>query len=211
MTPPMQEHGDDARTLPLVMDVEHQVARLVSIDESAGQACLRTRHGKDIVLPTDLLRQNADGSYGLIVALSSVSEKSCQSSPGPAVIALHEETLKVDRRKRDTGKGIRVLKTVEHTEQVVDEDLETETFKVERIPHSEFVSEAPPNRHEGDTLIIPVLEEVLVVQKRLRIKEEIHITRQRGTTHDPQTFTLRSEHVVTERFDDSAAPDKAGS
>lgn len=193
------------------MDPEGRAANLVSIDEAGGQAFLRPEHGPDIGVPLDLLQQNADGSYGLRIALGRVAEMNGAAPPDSTVIALHEEMLQVDRRKRDTGKGVRVLKTVTHTEQTVDEALETETFSVQRIPRSDLVSEAPPSRQEGDTLIIPVLEEVLVVEKRLRLKEEIHITRQRSTSHKPQTITLRSEHIDIDRFDDSAAPDKAGS
>jgi uncharacterized protein (TIGR02271 family) len=211
MTPPTQEFRDDATMPRQVTDIEHQVATLVSVDEVAGQACLRPKAGPDIAVPLDLLRKNDDGTYRLRMALSSVSNNPSEASPDAEVIALHEETLEVGRRTRETGKGLRVSKTVSHTEAIVDEPLQSEAFSVERVARSEIVSEAPPTRQEGETLIIPVIEEVLVVEKRLRVKEEIRITRQRGTTHKPQTFTLRSEHVDTERFDDGAAPDQAGS
>jgi uncharacterized protein (TIGR02271 family) len=211
MTPPMQENRVGAMTLPQVMDPEGRAANLVSIDEAGGQAFLRPEHGPDIGVPLDWLQQNADGGYGLRIALARVAGMNGETPPDSTVIPLHEETLKIDRRRRDTGKGVRVLKTVTHTEQTVDEALETETFSVQRIPRSDLVSEAPPSRQEGDTLIIPVLEEVLVVEKRLRLKEEIHITRQRSTTHKPQIITLRSEHIDIDRFDDSAAPDEVGS
>lgn len=36
---------------------------------------------------------------------------------------------------------------------------------------------APEIRTEGDVTIVPVLEEVLVVEKRLVLKEELHIRR----------------------------------
>jgi len=57
-----------------------------------------------------------------------------------------------------------------------------------------------PVRHEGDTMIVPVLEEVLVVEKRLVLKEELRVTRRRVETREPQTVTLRREDVVVERF-----------
>jgi stress response protein YsnF len=49
-------------------------------------------------------------------------------------------------------------------------------------------------------MIVPILEEVLVVEKRLMVKEEIHITKQRVEKHAPQRVTLRREEAVIERM-----------
>jgi stress response protein YsnF len=57
--------------------------------------------------------------------------------------------------------------------------------------------------------VVPVLEEVLVVQKQLRLKEEVRITRHRREAHAPQTIVLRSEEVEVERFDDSVKGGKS--
>ena len=54
-------------------------------------------------------------------------------------------------------------------------------------------------RSEEDTLVIPLLEEVLVVEKRLLLKEEVRITKRRMETHRPQRVTLRREEAVVER------------
>jgi len=62
-----------------------------------------------------------------------------------------------------------------------------------------MIDEAPEIRHEGDTTIIPVLEEVLVVEKRLILREELHIIRRREEHRDPQKVTLRKENVEVER------------
>ena len=59
-------------------------------------------------------------------------------------------------------------------------------------------------REEGDTTIIPVIEEVLVVEKRLFLKEEIRIRRTQTTQLHEETVTLRREEVVIER--DAAGP-----
>jgi stress response protein YsnF len=56
-----------------------------------------------------------------------------------------------------------------------------------------------PVREENDTTIISVVEEVLVVEKRWMLREEIHIRKQRMETHQPQRITLRSEEVQIER------------
>jgi len=50
-------------------------------------------------------------------------------------------------------------------------------------------------RTEGDTTIYPVLEEVMVVEKRLMLREEIHVTKRHEEFRDPQHLTLRKEEL----------------
>lgn len=68
-------------------------------------------------------------------------------------------------------------------------------------------SSAPGHRHEGDTLVIPVLEEVLVVERKLRIREELHITRVRHEERHVETVPLKAERVEVERFDETGHSD----
>ena len=66
---------------------------------------------------------------------------------------------------------------------------------VDRVPIGSFVNEAPAIRQEGDTIIVPVFEERLVVEKRLFLTEELRIRvdeRQQVTKH---TVNLRREHA----------------
>jgi stress response protein YsnF len=49
-------------------------------------------------------------------------------------------------------------------------------------------------------MIVSIMEEVLVVEKRLLVKEELHIRKQRVETHHPQQITLRSEEALVERL-----------
>jgi stress response protein YsnF len=56
-------------------------------------------------------------------------------------------------------------------------------------------------RHEGNTTIIPIYEEVLVVEKGLMLKEEIRITKRTTETHQPQQVITRSEEVIVEHED----------
>ena len=48
-------------------------------------------------------------------------------------------------------------------------------------------------------LIIPMIEEVLVVEKRILLREEIRISKRRTTTSTPQKIELRREVVNIER------------
>ena len=63
-------------------------------------------------------------------------------------------------------------------------------------------------RQEGDVLVIPVLEEVIVLQKRLMLKEEIRITKRSQQTIEPQVVTLRREEIVVEQLGEQAGETK---
>jgi stress response protein YsnF len=67
------------------------------------------------------------------------------------------------------------------------------------VPINRIVTEALPVRYEGDTTIISLLEEVLVVEKRLMLREEVHIKRVHKEVHKPQEVLLREERVEVVR------------
>ena len=111
-----------------------------------------------------------------------------------------EERAVVRKRRKVTG-AVRVRTVVREAEEVVDEPVSVERVEVERVPVGRWVEAAPEVRQEGDTTIIPVLEEVVVVEKRLRLVEEVRVTRQRTTRRASERVTLRREEVVVERLD----------
>jgi stress response protein YsnF len=55
-------------------------------------------------------------------------------------------------------------------------------------------------RQEGDTTIIPIVEEVVVLEKRLKLVEEVRVTKQQTAKHEPQNITLRRQNVTIERL-----------
>lgn len=119
-------------------------------------------------------------------------------------VPLHREELRVGTRVVDTGRGVRIHKTVSEHPHHIDETLHYDELDVRHVPVDRIVplSEAPSTRQEGDTLIVPVVEEVLVTERRLRIKEEVHITRVARTRTQTGTVVLREEDIVVERFDE---------
>jgi stress response protein YsnF len=88
---------------------------------------------------------------------------------------------------------------VHKREAVVDEPLFHDKVAITRVPIQRVVDGPVPVREENGTTIISVVEEVLMVEKRLMLREEIHIRKQRIETHQPQRITLRSEEVQVER------------
>ncbi|WP_229509368.1 YsnF/AvaK domain-containing protein [Massilia sp. CCM 8734] len=119
-------------------------------------------------------------------------------------VPLHREELRVGTRVVDTGRGVRIHKTVSEHPHQVDETLLYDELDVRHVSVDKIVplSEAPVARQEGDTLIVPVLEEVLVTERRVRIKEEVHITRIARTRTQAGTVMLREEDIIVERFDE---------
>lgn len=121
-----------------------------------------------------------------------------------ATIPVHEEQLQVGVRAVETGSGVRVHTVVVERTEPVDVMLARDEFIVTRVPVDRFVDagEVPAQRQDGDTLIMPVVEEVLVVERRLRIKEELHITKVRREERHVDSVVLKSEEVRVERFDE---------
>ena len=66
-----------------------------------------------------------------------------------------------------------------------DEPLWREEVEVTRVPMQRVVDGPVPVREENDTTIISVVEEVLVVEKRWMLREEIHIRKQRPRRTSP--------------------------
>lgn len=71
-----------------------------------------------------------------------------------------------------------------------DEPLFQEDVEVERIPMNRFIDGPVETRQEGDLTIVPVVEEVLEVRKRLLLKEEVHIRRRRAEVREPRRVVV---------------------
>lgn len=123
---------------------------------------------------------------------------------GTISVPLHREELRVSTTVVDSGAGVRVHKRVTEREQTIDQPLWHDELDVQRVAVGQMVApgDLPATRYEGDTLVVPVLEEVLVVEKRYRIKEELHITRVRRQHVHVETVRLKSEELTVERFGD---------
>ena len=95
---------------------------------------------------------------------------------------------------------------VEKRDEVAEIELQQEDVAVERVPRGVPVETLPAVREEDGVLIIPVVEEQLVVTTRLILKEEIRITRRSRTELVREPVRLRSERVDIERLEGRATP-----
>jgi Domain of unknown function (DUF2382) len=76
-------------------------------------------------------------------------------------------------------------------EEIAQANLQSDSVEVNRVPIDRIVDVGPTVRTENDVVIVPVLEDVLVVQKQLVLKEEL------------QSGGLRKQRAIVERV----APD----
>jgi uncharacterized protein (TIGR02271 family) len=109
-------------------------------------------------------------------------------------VPVTEERLEVGKRQIDLGE-IRIHKTVEEVEQVRRGPLHREEVEIERVRVNRRVTVPEERRQEGEWLVIPVMEEVFVVEKRLVVMEEIRIRKQLMTEDREVRETVRREHA----------------
>lgn len=114
-------------------------------------------------------------------------------------IPVVQEQLQVGKKMVETGK-INVSKKVVNEDVTVNVPVLQEEVTVEKKTFNQYIDTPPPAvRQDGDTTIVSVIKEVLVVEKRLMLVEELHITKRRTETATPTQETLRKEEVMVSR------------
>jgi uncharacterized protein (TIGR02271 family) len=160
--------------------------------------------GKSCSVPVELLKAT-EGGYRIALRFRDLEQGVESDAEEPLVIPILEERAEIHKRKSAAGK-VRIQKVVREHKQTIDEPLMHEEVEIRRIPVNRMVEEPPTTRLRGGTLVVPVLEEVLVVEKRLMLKEEIEIVKKRITRQEPQEVRLRSEEVVVTRLEHGEEP-----
>lgn len=161
---------------------------------------LQLDNNQRVVVPRSLLVAKDDGSYFIALNAQDIdAAKQIGSDEETIVVPVIAEELAVAKRKIETGK-VRIHKVVREHEETIDEPLLREEVTVERVPVNQIVEQPTQSRYEDDVLIVPVFEEVLVVEKRLMLKEELHISKRQTTRQEPQQVTVRHEEVNVERL-----------
>jgi uncharacterized protein (TIGR02271 family) len=127
--------------------------------------------------------------------------------PKKMVIPVLEEYAVIEKEVVETGK-VTISKRVTEQEQYINEPVLHEEVSVERVPVNRFIEATPEIRYEGDLMIIPVVEQRVVLQKKLFLTEELHVKKQVIETHHTEEVTLRKEEydvkrtVIDENFDE---------
>lgn len=171
---------------------------------------VRFENGEQVIVPRELLTRQQDGRYHLAVSIEELLANQEVSGPtdtfysksiAPSadateeiVVPITEEQVSVQKRVFETGK-VEIRKTVHERTELVDLPVHIDEVEIERVPVNRLVDEPVPVRQEGDTTILPLLEEVLVIEKRLVLREEVHIKKLQKEVHNPQEMQLREERV----------------
>jgi uncharacterized protein (TIGR02271 family) len=124
------------------------------------------------------------------------------------VIPLVEETVRVERHPVD-GARVRIDAHVKERNAVIDEVLQSEDVVVERVPIGTIIDTAPTPRQEGDTLIIPLVEEEVFVKRRLVLREELRVRKRSTSKHHQSTIPLRSLEATVTRVDSTHNVERA--
>ena len=173
-----------------------------------GSTNLATLSGTlDANLPITELRL-PDGRIVRMETIFLLGDSPLELAPEPSllregeaqVIPIIEEKLIVGKQTVETGK-VRLIKTVSEYQEQLNEPLAVRTFDVERVLLNQPVDTAPAMRQEGSTTIYPIVEEQLMLTKRLILKEELRVTLRETERLDTQVVTLRREHLTVERED----------
>jgi uncharacterized protein (TIGR02271 family) len=117
-----------------------------------------------------------------------------------------EEHVNIDKKVVERGKVFIRKKVFEEDEQV-EVPLSHEEVDVVKVPVNKYVEVAPSIRNEGNVTIIPVIREVLVMEKRLLLVEEVRITKHVIEKTEEHTVPLRKEEVEVERYTRNPAKD----
>jgi uncharacterized protein (TIGR02271 family) len=177
----------------VVTDAEGVRAELESLDSE--QATIRLNDGRLVAVPRSVLVAQTDDSHRVEFSLTRFLQD------GVMVVPVVAETLDVG--KRTVERTVRISKTLETKDVTVEEPLRHEHVDVERVEVNRYVDGPVPVREENGTTIVSLVEEVLVVEKRWLLREEIRVTRRVETETFRDVYALRREDIRIERDGDT--------
>ena len=119
------------------------------------------------------------------------------------VVPVIAEHAHVEKRVIPRG-GVRVTKHVEEFVQRVDVPLTKDDVDVERRAINRVFDERPEARVEGDTTIVPVVEEI--VQRRFLVREEVRIARRHTAGRAVADISLAREQAAVSELAAGAPP-----
>lgn len=112
------------------------------------------------------------------------------------------EEVHTDAIPVETG-GVRVTKHTDSHDELLEQELRKGRVEVKRVKTDRVVDGPQPARRVGDTLIVPVVSEVLRIEKQWVVTEEIHIRQLEERETVQQTVTVNQEEATVERLDAS--------
>lgn len=114
------------------------------------------------------------------------------------VVPIYQEQASVTKRRIVTGR-VKVSRVTHQSEQWLTETLAQQQVKIDRIPIGKLIDAVPKIRKEGDAIIIPIVEEIPVVEHRLVLTEEVWVRRVRSKENHRERVMLRCQEAVVTR------------
>jgi hypothetical protein len=164
-------------------------------------------NGDRLLIPASLLTNNERppfriGQRWADLLASHKAPTVAQEAVGDAALPFEE-----NNQVEHGSSPVRVRKITHEEDTLIQTAVIRQEMDVERVPKNEPLDEMPSVRYEGDTLVIPVIEEVVVVEKRLVLKEEIRVNRHQLETPWEQVVPVHKEQVIIEQNpSDTAEP-----
>lgn len=151
--------------------------------------------GQSVEVPLPTVTSAAGGEVRLAISRQALHD-GMTSPQGYDItrLSVHEEVLEATTAPVQRG-TVRVVRRVETAP--VSEVVQTwqEVVDVERVPVNREIDVAPEPWMDGDTIVIPVVEEVVVTETRLVLREEVRVKRRRVAEPVTIEAEVRREHV----------------
>lgn len=171
--------------------------------ETTSQVLVQFDGDQQVWVATASLTKMLDDTYYLPVSLAEISDQFAGANESERlVIPVVEETVQVSKRVVEKGK-VQIKKVVEESHETFHLPLLEESVEVKRVPVNRTVDKPLPVRSEGDTLIIPIHKEVLIIQKKFLVSEEIHVIKQQVEMLHTEEVELLQEKVVVNRLENN--------
>ena len=138
--------------------------------DSRSEKTIRLDNGQEITVPSTALKVQPDGSFRLVRTETESVTPAPPAAPAPESIEASPEVLEPDQLRKA--------------------GFLQDEYDIEHVPVGRILDAPVTQRQEGDTLILPVVEEVLVYRRKLYLREEIRITRRKK----PVDEVRRIEH-----------------
>lgn len=189
----------------IVRDAKGEEATVREVQDANGSLLLSLSGGnmREVYVPLNLLESRTQGYY-LPLAFGELSDGIGGKLDEVQTIPIRQEELEISKKTVDKGTGVRINKKIEEHQEDVTMQLSQDELEIEHVPIQKIIpaNELPAPRQEGDTYIIPMFKEVLVVEKKICLEEEVHIKRSRKQVQETYSIPLKSEAVSVEHFEE---------
>lgn len=161
---------------------------------------IRLADGRVVSVPFRTLQKQADNSYYVPLSPEALEGLDLTSEERMVlVVPIVEEEVELLKRPVTTGR-VRLTRRVIAREEDIDTPTTREIVKVERVPINRVLDEPAQVRFEGETMVIPVMEEQVVVERRWVLKEEVRVTKEHATVERTEHVRLRQQDVTVTRL-----------